>query len=373
MNSTAMQWKGSIHSAIRAFFRRAELTISAKVAVAAALSFLAGQALGIFIEHPESIVSSLWCVMASVVVMQSRLGGTYKAVWTRFLGILIGSVAGGFFINFFGEGALSILTGVFITVTLCSLLGLNDSIRIAGLSTALIIILAGARPEVNPWSFTFFRFLDSCVGMIVSLSVAYFLWPEKAIENMRTTTIRILGLLVKYYRKVTSLDKNDESHEKGLKALSRDIVELIDENRTYCDESQMELFDRDNVHEHWKAFAVQLQDLFEKMETLGVVKHESVGMIIDDPLAKAINKTVEDTDTVLQNMEKALALSPLQLQSHSLEESLQSLYDELLRFRQTRTTRKFGLEEVESFFVYFYSLKAIGDEVLKMESTAEKM
>jgi hypothetical protein len=147
----------------------------------------------------------------------------------------------------------------------------------------------------------------------------------------------------------------------------------VDENRTFCDESQMELFDRDNIHEHWKTFALQLQDLFEKMETLGVVKHESVGMIIDDPLAKAINKTVEDTDTVLQNMEKTLALSHLQPQSHSLEDSLQNLYDELLRFRQTRTTRKFGLEEVESFFVYFYSLKAIGDEVLKMESTVAKM
>ena len=201
--------------------------ISAKVAIAASASFIVGHFIGVVIQHPSTVISGLWCVMASVVVMQSRLGGTYKAVWSRFLGILIGSVAGGFFIDFFGDGALSILLGVFITVSMCSILNLKDSIRIAGLSTALIIILGGAKPDVNPWSFTFFRFLDSCTGMAVSLSVAYFLWPEKAIENMKQTTIRILGLCSKYYRLATSLEKKSETVVKGLAAVAWGYLRFV--------------------------------------------------------------------------------------------------------------------------------------------------
>ena len=343
------------------------------MAIAASLELYFGRGFGRVIEHPATIVSGLWSVMAAVVVMQSRLGGTYKAVWTRFLGILIGSVAGGVFIGYFGDGALSICIGVFLTVSMCSLLNLKDSIRIAGLSTALIIILGGARPGENPWAFTLFRFMDSCIGMMVSLSVAYFLWPEKALENMRQTTVRVLGSLGKYYRSATPVEKKSETVAKGMAALHVDIADMIEENRTYCTESEMELFDRDNLHEHWKVLVMQLESLFEMITTLGKVNHETMALIIDDGLSKAIGKVVDETDIIIQNMEKELSGSSQQGQPHGLAESLKSLNEELLRFRQTRATRKFSLEDVESFFVYFYSLKTIGEEVLKMEQTVETM
>ena len=38
--------------------------------------------------------------------------------------------------------------------------------------------------------------------------------------------------------------------------------------------------------------------------TLGNLDHGSVGLIIDDPLAKAIGKVVDETDIIMQNMEK---------------------------------------------------------------------
>lgn len=362
-----------IRAKLRAFSSRAEVTIAAKMAIAAALSYLAGHLINMLIEHPSTVVSGLWVVMASIVVMQSRLGGTYKAVWSRFLGILIGSLAGGIFIYFFGESWLSILVGVFITVSLCSLLNLKDSVRIAGLSTAMIIILGASKPDVNPWEFTFFRFLDSCTGMVVSLSVAYFLWPEKAIENMRQTTTKLLNELIHYYSSAATLDKKTDTVKRSLAALHGDIIELIEENRTYRDESEIELFDREHLHEQWKLFILHLEALFEMIGTLGKLEPSSVGLMIDDGLAKAIDKVIQDTEIIMQNTEKDISNTNIERQTHDLPDSLKLMNEELLRFRQTRTTRKFNLDEVENYFVYFYSLKTIGEQVLKIEAIAKNM
>lgn len=372
MTTKVNHWKESFSTFWHTLSTRAEVTMAAKMGIAASLSFLIGHWFYELIEHPSTFVSGLWCVMASIVVMQSRLGGTYKAVWSRFLGILVGSVAGGLFITTMGEGAISICIGVFFTVALCSLLNLADSIRIAGLSTALIIVSAMARPGVDPWDFAFFRFIDSCIGLVVALCVSYFLWPEKATENMRKLSERILGLLGKFYQRSTTLDIKD-SEVKTVPVIHLDIEEMLALNRTYCEESEMEIFDKNLPLNQWKKFIAELENLYELMVSIERVHKDAVSMIIDDDLSNAIEKVIVNSDIVLQNVEKMISTPPLKPQEHTLKNSLDVLSQELTRFRSTHATRKFNIEHVESYFVFFYSLKAIGEELLKMEHTASEL
>ena len=49
-----------------------------------------------------------------------------------------------------------------------------------------------------------------------------------------------------------------------------------------------------------------------------------------------------------------------------LELASEALAVDLTRLRGARTTRGFDLEEVEGFFVYFYTLRTIAHELLKM-------
>src|ERR1700733_7163597 len=81
---------------------RINYKLAIKVALTAVLSIYLCQVMGNILSHPENIISGLWCVMASIVVMQNNIGGTYKAIWTRFLGVLIGSVIGAFAAHMIG-------------------------------------------------------------------------------------------------------------------------------------------------------------------------------------------------------------------------------------------------------------------------------
>lgn len=372
METIKRNWRSAIPSRARAFLSHADFKMAVKMAIAASVSFLIGNWFYTVIEHPVTFISGLWCVMAAVVVMQSRLGGTYKAVWSRFFGILIGSFAGGFFIDILGESYYSILVGVFCTVLLCSLFNLADSIRIAGLSTALIIVSAIAKPEVDPWSFAFFRFVDSCIGMSVAVFVSYFIWPEKAMENMRHQSEKILGLLAKFYHRSTALDMK-EADMKNAPALHHDIEEMLELNQTFCEEAELETLDKDQGLAHWKAFVAALDDLYALIASIERVHKEAVEMIIDDDLGRAIFKVIRESDAVLQNLENRISEPPRPLQAHTLKESIETLSVELTRFRSTHATRKFNIEHVESYFVYFYSLREIGESLLGMDALAEQL
>jgi hypothetical protein len=47
--------------------------------------------------------------------------------------------------------------------------------------------------------------------------------------------------------------------------------------------------------------------------------------------------------------------------------AVENLNEELTRFRTTHITRKFERQDVENFFVFFYNLRSIIQELLKME------
>jgi hypothetical protein len=66
-------------------------------------------------------------------------------------------------------------------------------------------------------------------------------------------------------------------------------------------------------------------------------------------------------------MEKMISLESPISPLNGLEDAIENLNTDLLRFRNTRTTRKFNLEDVESFFVFFYSLRTVAESVKKME------
>jgi hypothetical protein len=60
-----------------------------KIALTAIISFYLCAELDFYVKHPETVIGGLWCVIASIIVFQPNLGGTYKAIWNRFLGVLM--------------------------------------------------------------------------------------------------------------------------------------------------------------------------------------------------------------------------------------------------------------------------------------------
>lgn len=358
---------------IKKILSATEAKIACKTGVAASISLIIGLSYSHVFDRPDTLVSGLWCVMASIVVMQAHLGGTYKAAWIRFLGVVIGSTAGAILIDFMGTGPVSLGISVFLTIVLCALLNIKDSFRIAGLSTAIIIIMGGRQPAINPWLFSFYRFLDSCVGILVAVLVARLLWPEKAIENIRKNISKTLNLLSKYFRLSVHLEPESQRHEEISSSLSEEILTLLEENRDYSGEAKIELFDNVSLREHWYLITDQSEIIFESVNNLKHLPKEMLSKILDDGLANQLTDVIDKIEITFQSLEKIVASETAIADPTGLDESIKKLNEELLRFRATRTTRKFNLEDVETYFVFFYGLRSIAEALIKMERQIKEL
>lgn len=350
-----------------------EAKIAFKTGLSASISLFIGLSFAQTFERPDTLVSGLWCVMASIVVMQAHLGGTYKAAWIRFLGVLIGSIAGAFLIELIGASPVSLGISVFFTIVLCSIINIKDGFRIAGLSTAVIIIMGGIHPLINPWVFSFYRFIDSCIGILVALIVARIIWPEKAIENIRQNISKTLNLLNKYFRLSVELEPKAQGYQTLSNSIFEEIMELLEENREYSEEARIELFSNVSLREHWTLITDQSEIIFESVNHLKNVHKETISKILDDPLAFQLSDVIEKIDLSFQSLEKMIQSNVPAIDLAALKKALKQLTNELLRFRATRTTRKFNMEDVESFYVYFYNLKSIAEALMKMELQINKL
>jgi uncharacterized membrane protein YgaE (UPF0421/DUF939 family) len=114
-----------------------------KSGVAAALAVLGHQLLPLPDKtHPT------WAVASALIVMQSNLGGAWKASGQRLLGTAVSALTGGLFTGLLGVNVVWLGTAVYVTLLVCSWLGLRESLRLAGV-TLVLVMLSGQ--GASPW------------------------------------------------------------------------------------------------------------------------------------------------------------------------------------------------------------------------------
>lgn len=347
--------------------KQVEVKIAIKTALAASISFILGVAFNNLFHRPDVIASGVWSTMAAIVVIQARLEVTNKAALDRFLGVFVGCVAGSFFLHYLGSSALSIGISVFGTIALCSLFDIKDSFRIASMSTAFIVIMGGVKTDVDPWVFGYFRFLDSCIGIIVAVVIAFMIWPQTSAAKLKTNVIKSLGLMGKYYRLSTIINHEKEIHGSSVDRLSKDIKKIIVENRKLSDEMEADVFLTGGVNEKYIKIANNLDNIFDSIATVNDIDKETLGKIIDDSLANTLANIIDKTDVSFQNIAKKLEGEVVE-NNHDLNDALEALKNDLVRFRETRKMRQYNLDDVESFYAYFYNIKTIGQSLEKLET-----
>lgn len=343
-----------------------DVKVAVKIALAAGLSLVVQQGFTKILHRSDVFISGLWSVMASIVVMQLHLGSTYQAAWMRFLGVFIGSIMGGLIISFLGAEPVIMSIGVFLTIVICSILGIKEGYRIASLSTAFIIISAASKPDIDPWLFSFFRFIDSCIGIIVALSVSYFIWPETALKELRDNTCQIFSLIRHYYRFSTNLNVETASDLKFENDLNKELIEAFEKNYVYKEEALYEVRYHEGIFPNWALITNETGRIFEAISFLKELPKTTLIKMFDDDLLKAISKVTEETEAAFKLVEKNLSLNIPIVIGESLPHSLELLNTELLRFRGTHTTRKFSLPDVQDFYVFFHNLRYIGEAIIKL-------
>lgn len=353
------------------FFKSAVSRIEGKLAIktglAGSLALITGLAFSHLFNRPDSLISGLWTVMAAIVVLQANLGGTYKAVWVRFLGILIGSLMGGALTSMLGSNEISLGISITLTVILCSAFNLKESVRIACMSVAVVIVLWGLKPTINPWTFSFFRIIDSCLGLIVALVVTHLIWPFEATQKLRFNIAQILSSIKEIFCLVTQENLHKENVEEVTRRLTREVEDLFQQNRIFLDESSMELLMHAASTEQWTLLNRDLQNLFEEVLSLKNVYRDNPRKIFDAPLADQLAEFIAIAGRDFDQLLNQLHLPKIETLGIKSSIAMQELNSELIRFRSTHTTRKYNLQDVERFFVFFYNLNAVVEDLKEIE------
>ena len=116
-----------------AALERAQVNHAVKSGVAAALAVLGHQLLPLPDKtHPA------WAAASALIVMQSNLGGSWKASGQRLVGTAVGALTGALFTGLLGVNVVWLGAGVCVSLLVCSWLGLRESLRLAGITLVLV-------------------------------------------------------------------------------------------------------------------------------------------------------------------------------------------------------------------------------------------
>lgn len=342
--------------------RGVEWKAAVKTGLAASLGMVAGVTFSRLFERVELEVSTLWTTMAAIVVQQNHLGSTYRTAWTRLLGVFIGCMLGGFFSSLWGTNPLTLCLSIMFTIAACSLVKIKESVRIACLSVAVVMI----RPSDSPWEFGWYRFMESGIGIGVALLVAHLVWPSHVERKIGSNIAAILNKLAELYRHAVCLQPLTETEKYIFSEKASAIEELLWKNRQYLQDSQLELLSKYSGLDQWQTLFSYLDSIFEKILALRKVHKDHLKNIVDEGVQRQLTSIVASTDQVFSQLAQVITGIHHEVSLSPMMDAADLLEQEIARLRALRVTRQMSLEDVEGFFVFFYLIRTIAVELEKI-------
>ncbi|CRX38744.1 FUSC family protein [Estrella lausannensis] len=348
------------------FLENLQLHFALKIGVAATLGLFLGVGFSQILDRPDSLVSGMWAVVTAIVVVQGNLGSTYMAAWVRFLGTLIGTMMAGICTTLFGSNAISLGFSNFITVALCSVFQIKDSVRIASLTVTVLMVLWRLRPEISPWAFGFFRLMDSCLGILVAVVVTHTLFPLQATSKLKECLSLALAKIRLLYREcLYKEDLPSAEREEQMSLLIGQIEEHLKEARQTLEDSKTEIRTRSSV-EDWSFFLDHTERAHEAVLDLLEIKKSPLSHFLNREFREKISKVVGEIDLSIEEIVSSLEEGNEQLKS-DLPAALLTINDELFRFKEGSFNESKKIAELQNLFVFIYSLRSLGEELNKLK------
>ena len=156
--------------------KRAMLLLAVKTALAAGLCY--------WLATLAHLQDGYWGSISAIIVLQSNVGSTVTASRERLIGTLIGAAFGAGF-ALMGDSVPLIavyLLAVILSMATCSLLGLKNSSRLAGVTVTIILLVH--RTGSN-WTLPMHRVLEVLLGIVVALGFSTLILPSRAKMRLR--------------------------------------------------------------------------------------------------------------------------------------------------------------------------------------------
>jgi uncharacterized membrane protein YccC len=258
-----MHLAGTKDSAFLTFEKRALLLLAIKTAMAAGICYWLARLVG--------LQDGYWGSISAIIVLQSNVGSTVTASRDRFLGTLIGAAFGAVF-SLLGTELWPYLLAVILAMVTCSLLGLKNSSRLAGVTVTILMLVH--RTGSN-WTLPLHRLLEVLLGIVVALGISTLVFPSRARIRLRDRLAQEYLLMGALFEAVLEGFRGKPSG--GLTNLWKEVDDAVLANGQLLDEARNEpsggpasLEGLSMLHQ----FGLELEDL---LKALGLATRGSDG------------------------------------------------------------------------------------------------
>ena len=181
------------------FWSRRRLEIRHGLRIAAA--GLASYSIAEWLQLPQAY----WAVFTAILVVQTSVGGSWKASVDRLLGTLLGAVCGAAVASLVPHGD-PFTTGAALALSLLPLsllAAFNPAYRVAPI-TAIILLLGTAGATQGPVRAAMLRTLEVALGGICGMAVSLYLLPARAHMLLGESADRVLQQLAVLFSELIS-------------------------------------------------------------------------------------------------------------------------------------------------------------------------
>lgn len=354
----------------KGFISQLDMKSVIKTAAAALLSLYLSEGLNKLVDRPTYLIANLWSMITAVIVLQASIGGTYRAVWLRFVGVVIGTVIGAFFAFEFGAGDVSIGAAILSSMIICSLLKIPDSYRLTVISVIVIMIPWKMHTDQSPWVYAFFRFFDSCLGFASAFLVTHLFWPARAVSLMQANVSGRFNLFSKF---LDALFKEKERDLRDLQNLREEIETSFSQGQIILEESRAEVFNQKESLTGWVSVMRGEEQLWENLLILESISYPAIEAVFDDELKLCIDNTFAFIHSAMKGLASRLDHRGDDFDFQLIENAQSSLTEELIRYRATHRLRAYSLDVVADSFVFFYQLRKILITLNKFRSELDNL
>jgi len=133
--------------------------------------------IGIYITHlfggGMPVIGGLWVAISAIIVLQDTREITKHFAYIRVVGSLIGSLVAGVVLAIFIINYYVIFLIVFLAVLVCEVINFKEGLRLAALTSVIIIAVSLVDPSVNFIINVTARFVESCCGSFIAIIIRY--------------------------------------------------------------------------------------------------------------------------------------------------------------------------------------------------------
>jgi len=316
-----------------------------------------------------------WAVITSLLIMQTNLGGSIAAGWSRLLGTSAGAAIGVVCLILLGHGPVSLGTGVLLTVLICSgAKMLRESSRLAGV-TATVIIMLGANAGNGPLDAArlgFDRFLEIVIGIAVGLAVTFFVWPSRAKQGLAGGIAGVLRELTTLYSLVFNGWQSGEFPVKDIDGPRKNLRISRALNRTLLLEAQKEpggLTKPEQIMISLMNFEDRMfEDVLSMEHASSPIGREGLRHTMRPQLTALFTATL----AAMKNLADDIADGEAPNVADDVAAALGQAEEAIKSLRLTTATAALGLEEVLRFFSFYFGMRSLAEEIQGMTTrTAE--